>query len=389
MHVKGKSLLGIMRWIIALLIFIPAVHANMVISQVLYDPIGSERGGEAIELRNDGTTAIDISGWVIATEASAADATIPEGVIIDPGSTFLIADTGWSSEKDDSEWKGADHEETITLSNTDAGVAIKDSSGTIIDAVGWGDADEIKQGLFEGTPATKVATGSALIRTQDTNNNVADLMEQVPLFVSEGIVIVVVNVTNRTNFSTPQSFGAMLDEDDSAEPGVQLIPVAGGTRALHLKAYYNGSYVRASWFEDSVELVNNDDVWTGELPLEYWYAAGPQEISIVTGLGTVNISVTILELKSVKLKTRTVLLDAVQGRTASGSIDVLNQGNVPVSVSWSGSDLLFGDESIPYANLAVEDMLIQPGETEKIGVSLYVPDDALPGEYRTILRMND
>ena len=55
---------------------------NVIISQVLYDPIGTETGGEAVELYNPTDSAIDIGDHVIKTESSATDATIPSGTVL-------------------------------------------------------------------------------------------------------------------------------------------------------------------------------------------------------------------------------------------------------------------------------------------------------------------
>jgi len=166
------------------------VSANIVISQVLYDPVGTESGGEAIELKNTGSSVIDLSDWIISTEASSADVKIPAGKFINPGQTFLIADVGWSTKRDDSEWKNADLEDTMTLGNSDSGIALKNSKGDIVDAVGWGDPEGIKEGLFEGVPASPVSPGKSLLRTQDTDDNSEDFIESSPNFF-EGVPVLV------------------------------------------------------------------------------------------------------------------------------------------------------------------------------------------------------
>ncbi len=377
-------------WVLALLALMNAVQASVVISQVLYDPINTESGGEAVEIRNDGFSAVDISKWVLATAASAADATIPENTVLQPGGTFLIADVGWSSAKDNPAWRNADLEETITMANSDSGIALKDSSGTAIDAVGWGNPANIKQGLYEGTPASPVKAGKALVRKKDTNNNAADLVEAEPVFFSGEIVEIVVNVTNQAvaNKISSLPLGAVLNEDDSAEPGVQLKPVAGGTRTLHLEVYYNGSSASALWFGNAVSLTKNSGKWIGELLLECWRPPGTQNIFVATESRNLTIPVTILKLRAGKLETKTVSLQASPGSTASGSITVKNEGNVPFSASWHGSDLVFGDKKIPFENLELSGSAILPGKTGEVKVRLSVPENAEFGEYKTVLRMN-
>ncbi len=164
-----------MKYLLLMVLLSPAVSAGVVISQVLYDPVGTESGGEAIELRNDGSVAEDISGWVIATESSSTDAVIPENTVLQPGQTFLIADKNWDDSKDNPEWRSADYEETITLGNKDSGIALI-SDGEVIDAVGWGDSTNIEGGLYEGSPAAMASPGKALLRTQDSDDNFEDFV---------------------------------------------------------------------------------------------------------------------------------------------------------------------------------------------------------------------
>ncbi len=367
-------------WLLALLALLNAVQASVVISQVLYDPIGTESGGEALEIRNDGNNAVNISKWVVATGSSASDATVPDNTFLQPGAVFLIADSGWNFSRDNPGWRNADLEETITMANTNSGVAVRDSSGEIIDAVGWGSP----AGLYEGTPASPVQAGQALARIKDTGNNAADFVSAEPAFFPGGGVMIVVNVTG--SFQLP--LGAVLDGDDSAEPGVQLKPVAGGTRALHLEVFYNGTGASVVWLGSAVSLAKEGGKWTGELLLECWQPPGVQQIAIITESQNLTIPVTILELRAARIETKTVALQASPGRTASGSILVKNDGNVPVAVSWQGADLVFGDKKIPFENLEIAGSTILPGKTGEVGVSLFVPENAEFGEYKTILRMN-
>ena len=135
--------------IFILLIIILTTTANAVwINQVYYDPAGSETYGEALELYNPLNESVDISEWIIWTTSSEKDAIIPKDTFIEPNGYFLIADQKWSEEKDNETWRNADLEEKITLKNTNGGVAIQDNVGNIIDAVGWGDEEEIPEGLF-------------------------------------------------------------------------------------------------------------------------------------------------------------------------------------------------------------------------------------------------
>ena len=96
---------------------------------------------EWVELYNPTDTAVDIGGWTLDTKSYANDATIPSGESIAPHGFYLIGDLGC----------GGDHEEAITLTDTDACVRIQDAGGSTVDAVGWGDNCQAGNAEWEGT----------------------------------------------------------------------------------------------------------------------------------------------------------------------------------------------------------------------------------------------
>jgi len=227
-----------MKNVLLLLLFVPFVSANVVINQVLYDPVGTESGGEAVELKNDGSSAVDVSGWILSTESSAADATLPSGTVIRAGETFLIADVGWNASRDNSSWKSADYEEKITLGNTDSGVALL-KNGTVIDAVGWGDEAGIDASLYEGTPAEMAATGNALLRVKDTDDNSKDFIEAVPDF-QEGIPV---PITANVTISVPS---IEISKSLDLAPEGTLSIKNNGASAISIKLVFNDFHYKES-----------------------------------------------------------------------------------------------------------------------------------------------
>lgn len=167
-------------WVLGILV-IGSASASVLINQVLYNPEATESGGEALELYNSGSDDADISGWAVATEASMHDAVIPENSVLCPGCYYLIADSGWNVSKDNQSWPDAEHEELLNFYNSDSGVALMNGD-TTIDAVGWGDKNSIKEGLFEGTPSSGAAEGKSILRINDTGNNADDFAESYPVF---------------------------------------------------------------------------------------------------------------------------------------------------------------------------------------------------------------
>lgn len=220
-----------LKYVVMIIVLLSApVMAEIVISQVLYDPIGTESGGEAIELKNTGNEPIDISGWMIATEASGSDVKFPSNTFILPKQTFLVADTGWADKKDIAEWKNADLEDAMTLGNSDSGVALKNQNGSFIDALGWGDDEEIEDGLWEGSPANMVSAGKSLLRVDNTNDNSDDFLESeanffdgVPVVIAAEVTLSapVVEVSEKLELA-PESFLTIKNNRDTAI-GVELI----------------------------------------------------------------------------------------------------------------------------------------------------------------------
>jgi len=272
-----------MKYVLMLLLVIPFVSADIVIHQVLYDPVKTESGGEAVELRNTGLESVDVSGWVLATESSATDATIPDSTILAPGSVYLIADEGWDDNKDNPDWRPADHVEKITLNNADGGIALV-HDGSIVDAAGWGDAEGIEAGLFEGSPAEEVEPGKALVRLDDTDDNSADLIAMPADFL----------------------------------PGVPV-------------------------------LITADAIITGPV---------------------IEIS------ESLHLN-------------PEGKVSVKNNGDEVISVTLLFNDLYFDDYTISKNALSVDttEFVVEPGEFYEARVTLDIPSDAVPGTYRSTLRV--
>ena len=131
--------------ILLALAFVPVADAeianHVVISEVYVNPT-NEGDSDWIELYNPTDSDIDIGGWTINTSSGHAwaNATIPSGKVIPYYGFFLLADKGFSTGKDNSSWPDADFEDEIDIINTDGWIQLKNSTGAVIDTVGWGSA---------------------------------------------------------------------------------------------------------------------------------------------------------------------------------------------------------------------------------------------------------
>lgn len=328
--------------IIAVLLFIsvlPTVLAQVVIQEVLYDP-ASESGGEAVLLQNKGTSTVDISGWALATEASLTDATVPPGSVLSPGATYLIADVGWEALR--GELPSAQHEESITLANTDAGVALKNAESTMVDAVGWGSASGIKAGLYEGTPHAGTAQLESLRRTQDTNNNVDDFVAGEPVF----------GTSSAGGFEVPLE----LDVNDTAviaeasiTKTVMITPGIGADVFVTVDTLMPAT-VLVTFLEDVVDLhESGTDTYDATIAVPFMTAPGNYTVTVTATDGvkteTRGLKVEILPVMGVSLDAPllalkvspggTLVLDGDEDTSTPDKPTVRNIGNVPVDIGLS------------------------------------------------------
>lgn len=209
----------IMYLIIALMLCVTFAHAEVVVYQVLYDPVGSESGGEAVELKNVGDEPVDLSGWLIATDASDHDAKLPDNALLMPGKTYLVADEKWDEAKDNSSWRKADYLETLTLGNTNGFVALVSANRTI-DSVSWGNASA-------GTIAPGVSAGNVIRRNGAVFEEApADFFEGIPVALTAEVTLRVplLEITPSVNLA-PE--GTLMVRNSGDTPVVITLRVSG------------------------------------------------------------------------------------------------------------------------------------------------------------------
>jgi Lamin Tail Domain/Collagen triple helix repeat (20 copies) len=150
----------------------PAVRINEV--QTGTSTSGSD---EFVELVNAGSASTDVGGWKVVYRSAAGTSdttlgTIPSGTTLAPGAFYLLGGSAYDGAGT------VDQSFSAGLAAAGGAVGLRDASGALVDAAGWGTATNA---LVEGSPAVAppatAAPGSSIERLpdgHDTNVNSAD-----------------------------------------------------------------------------------------------------------------------------------------------------------------------------------------------------------------------
>jgi len=344
----------------------PQVFA-VVIDEVYYNPINSENGGEFVLLFNEKSYPVDISGWYLKTRSSEMDATLPPNTLILPGGYLLIADSGFSLDKDSVSWPDADYEEAISLPNTDGGVALMNGTN-LIDVVGWGNSEDP---FFEGTPAISVDSGESLRRNnhQDTDDNSNDFVRSTPLLnllnIGEDLTIKVkVEVKN----DNPQIVNTSIS-DESKDDGIQIKPLAGEEKSfsvsmlvfdpkgemLNAKAVLNNK----EFSFESTRINDTHFIYQTNVTLDYDDKSGFYDVEFFLGNETKKESLFYEELLALKTEPE-IFISAKVNSVSFGSVEIRNVGNVNADLSIASSKL-YGKENSSNIFVSTDDKEFQLG----------------------------
>jgi len=132
---------------------------------------------EFVELVNAGSSAADVGGFKVAYRSSLGTSdtslvTIPAGTSIPAGGFYLLAGSGYLGTH------APNQSFSASIAATGGGVAVRDTTGSILDSVGYGDTTNAFVEAHPATaPPTSAAPGSSSGRVpdgDDTNDNAAD-----------------------------------------------------------------------------------------------------------------------------------------------------------------------------------------------------------------------
>ena len=412
------------------------VFANVLISEVLYDPETSESDTEYVELFNQGDVEVNISGWFLNT--TSLQATIPAGSVIKANSYFLIADEddggNWPSNWAEPDYSG----EEISLTNSDSGVQLVDSSGTVVDVVGWGSAPT---GLYEGVPYGGASSGESLTRIKqnnsfvDTDNNLNDFFATTPnpsnsnQGSEDGVEI---GLYATVSGNPPIIDSVNISPDDSLDEGVQIMPVPGGEKGVlfsvvvtDFDGYDDVNSVEAQLqfgtadLSFDTQLNDTSALYKGYFNMSFYYDPGNHSVIIFADdhsaqSSTANSSFEYLGVAAFDVDTDIILFEAGAGSFSEvlGDLDMVtlsnptikNIGNLKLDFEVFGTDLssdfdIIGVDNIEYTFLdndynssfagvlstepLLKELNFMPGENQlrELTTRLFIPFGTSTGSY--------
>lgn len=435
---KAKTIISTLA-LFLLLPFLVLATDHVIISQVLYDPIISDTYGEAVELYNPTSSTIEISNYIIKTTSYPMDATIPPNTFIQPNSYFLITDANFNANKDNESFPDPDYQESITLSNSNSGVALLYNNLTI-DAIGWGNSSP----LFESAPAPEIPQGKSLRRLAftDTDNNLADFSEFAPILHNSTSLIQgnenetitnqteanesnSFNITLEVNNSTPSILGYSFSEDVLADEGYQILPEPAKNKTALLvvtisekdgfsdigdiNAIFNNEQL-----EYSTDEINNTAFnITFELNLPYYLEPKTYSINISVqdksnALASKEMQFEYLSMLSIDVDSSDLLFN--EGSTiiigdnltsTSSKPTIQNTGNTAIDIGLSANNFTSGSNILPASilsygfsqtelfssimknALSVTALNLEPTYSTPLSFKISIPETAVKGSYTT------
>jgi hypothetical protein len=151
----------------------------LVISEIMYDPQGSDTDREWVEVLNDTSATVDLSSYKFFENNTNHGLTSVQGsMILSPGAYAVIVDNPTKFLSDNSSFQGTLIDSTFSLSNTGEYLALKDGSGAIKDSVTYvpalGGQDDgstlsmISGAWVRGAPTPGVQNQVSVASTQTT-----------------------------------------------------------------------------------------------------------------------------------------------------------------------------------------------------------------------------
>jgi len=344
--------------LIIILLLIPNAMAEIFFEQVLYDPLGTESGGEAIQIYNNGTKAVNLKDFVIETESSLRDVVFKDERIF-AKNYFLISDLGWNEKKDNLSWKSSDLENTITMKNSNSYIKLINPNGTVLDFLCWGVRNDSKNCGQIVTP------GNSLLRQFYTGNNSFDYVEEkaeFPSFEIKTSKTLQLTLNISADIFSINDILIKIPDDDIIKSGTQINPDPGKVKKVNISLSHNAS---VKFNEENLFVRAENATYIAEMNLDYSMPAGIYELELNLKNETRIISFEYLSLSALTLDVDTIEMNQLklEGDYNFESKEfptIKNVGNTELKIGIKATDFYSSKNLI-----SVADIYFKIGQEEK------------------------
>ncbi len=168
----------------AFCIALPGFAHAMSFTEIYYDPIGTDTGHEFIEIYNDESESVDLTGWKLFEANSNHGLTAYAGdLILESGEYAVIADQPAQLAAD---FSGIETllDSVFSLNNTGEALALKNQSGSVIDEVTYissqggsqdgGSLNKVSSSWVSRTPSPGTSAAASSPAEDDSDNTADD-----------------------------------------------------------------------------------------------------------------------------------------------------------------------------------------------------------------------
>lgn len=144
-------------------LLVRTVFANVVINEIMYNPSGSDNNREWVEIYNSGNVSVNLTGWKFYEADTNHGLILKNGsMVLGVGDYGIIADDWEAFLSDYPDFTKTLFDSSYSLSNSGEGIAMKNSTGDVVENVTYSDSAE------EGNTLCRIPDGGSFVECVPT-----------------------------------------------------------------------------------------------------------------------------------------------------------------------------------------------------------------------------
>lgn len=328
-------------------------HAQISISEIMYDPAGSDSKREWIEVFNEGTSDIDLTKWFFLENNVFHKIVAHTDSILKAGQYAVIADSVADFLNDYSGFAGLVFDSAFTLNNTGEPLSIADPNKEIIDAFTY----------------TSEMGANSDGNSLQLNNGVAITAQPTP------------GALNKTNAETPPDTGSSSGTSTSSGSSSSSNSSSNSSNSTHTQQSSLTSYVAPIPFKIGAGRIRNVSIHT---PVTF-------EPEVQEDISNIKYEWNFGDMNTARGKKTTHIYE--YAGTYNIVLEAKSKGKVVVTrtkvhVVEPDLDIIQSEESISITNLSSKEFNIGDFVLQYMSHSVHIPTNTIlePNQTLTIAR---